>query len=102
MALVATNTTEIISIMNEFGAKYLITYQSDSTIKTRVFLRSAGLNQSDYLVYDYNINPYSAPSSPEPTALGRQTMVFRIWLGQDVPGLNLVYSDVYTRIYKIA
>jgi hypothetical protein len=32
---------------------------------------------------------------------GRQTTLFRIWLGNDLPGLTLVYSDVYTRIYKI-
>ena len=39
---------------------------------------------------------------PEPTAKGRQTTVFRIWLGNDLPGPKFVYSDVYTRIYKIA
>ena len=101
-ALVATNTSETMSIMNQTGAKYLITYQSDSMGKTYAMLQSAGLNQTDYLVYNYNANPYTEPLSPEPTAKGRQTTVFKIWLGNDLPGLKLVYSDVYTRIYKIA
>jgi hypothetical protein len=28
--------------------------------------------------------------------------IFKIWQGNDLPGLKLVYSDIYTRIYKIA
>lgn len=88
--------------MNETGAKYLFTDSRDAQGIGHVFFTATGQDPNLYLKNEQPSNPYIDQPPAEPTAKGRGTTIFRIWLGQDLPGLNLVYSDVYTRIYKIA
>ena len=101
-AFAADNVSTTISIMKDTGAKYLLTNSRDALGISYVFFTAAGLDPNDYFKYEEQKNPYIQPPSPEPTAKGRQTTLYKIWLGSDLPGLTLVYSDLNTRIYKIA
>ena len=101
-AYTATNVSTTQSIMNQTGARYLFTDSRDATGIGYAFFQAAGLNTQDYLQNSDPHNPYMVPTPSEPTALGRQTTLYKIWLGSDLPGLVLVYSDLNTRIYKIA
>jgi hypothetical protein len=100
-AFAADNVSTTISIMKDTGAKYLLTNSRDAKDISYVFFTAAGIDPDDYFKYEAQKNPYIEPPSPEPTALGRQTTLYKIWLGSDLPGLTLVYSDLNTRIYKL-
>jgi hypothetical protein len=101
-AFSADNVSTTLSIMNGTGAKYLLTSSRDSLDIAYVFYKASGLDVDTYLKNEQEKNPYMTPLPAEPTAKGRQTTLFSIWLDQGLPGLKLVYSDQYTRIYKIA
>ena len=95
-ALVATDPSETIDIMEQYGSEYLVTYRRDTTGISYAFFQAAGLDILDYIV------PSNGGPFDKPTEKGRQTVIYRIWAGEDVPGMELVYSDLDTRIYKIS
>jgi uncharacterized membrane protein YidH (DUF202 family) len=101
-AFAAENVSTTISMMNETGARYLFTDSRDAQGIAYAFFRAAGQDPDLYLKNVQPSNPYMDPLPAQPTAKGRQTTIFKIWQGNDLPGLKLVYSDTYTRIYKIA
>lgn len=92
-ALVATDTTETVSIMKEYNASYLVTAYRDSAGIGTAFFRAANLEPSDY------VRPTNGVPRLEPTEAGRRTLIYRIWRGEDIPGLELTYSDIHTRVY---
>jgi len=101
-ALVAESGNETAAIMKGAGARYLVTNQRDIQGITYAFYKAAGKDPNEYIKpYETPGNPYSVPTNPQPTDKGRTSTIFRLWLGSDVEGLNLVYSDLNTRIYEV-
>ena len=92
-ALVATETTATISIMKEYNASYLITAYRDAAGIAAAFFQAADLEPSDY------VRRTNGVPRLEPTDAGRLTLIYRIWAGENIPGLELTYSDIHTRIY---
>jgi len=101
-AFAAENVSMTLTMMNDTGAKYLFTDSRDAQGIAYAFFKAAGQDPDLYLKNVWPSNPYADPLPAEPTAKGRQTTLYKIWLGNDLPGLKLVYSDTNTRIYKIA
>ncbi|UCG68404.1 MAG: hypothetical protein JSV09_11395, partial [Thermoplasmata archaeon] len=95
-ALVATNSSETIDIMKQYNSKYLITSNRDSSGITYAFFQAADLKIGDYMEVTKEM------SFREFTEKGRQTLIYRIWAGENIQGLELVYSDIGTRIYAIS
>ncbi len=95
-AFVATDTNTTIDIMEDLGAEYLLTNKRDTTDISYAFFQAAGLDVADYL------DAREGGALSEPTPLGRQTLIYRIWAGEPVPGLVLEYSDIDTRILRVA
>jgi len=77
------------------GAEYLLTNRRDTTDISYAFFRAAGLDTTDYLKWS------AGGAFSDPTALGRLTLIYRIWAGETVPGLELEYSDIDMRILRI-
>jgi len=94
-ALVATDINVTIGIMEDLGAEYLLTNRRDTTDISYAFFRAAGLDTTDYLKWS------AGGAFSDPTALGRLTLIYRIWAGETVPGLELEYSDIDMRILRI-
>ncbi|UCE36440.1 MAG: hypothetical protein JSW00_13075 [Thermoplasmata archaeon] len=95
-ALVATNSSETINVMKQYNSKYLITSHRDSSGITYAFFQAADLEISDYMEVSKGM------SFREFTEKGRETLIYRVWAGEDIPGLELVYSDINSRIYTIS
>lgn len=95
-ALTATDVNQTLAIMNETGAKYLFSSQRDLYNIAYAIFQGAGLDSDDYLNYDAFHN-YKSPNDK-----GNQTTLVKIWEGEDLPGLELVFSNLYTRVYKVA
>jgi hypothetical protein len=95
-ALFTTNATLAHSIAAKYGANYFLTTVADGGEKAPYILTYLGLKPSDYMVS--NSTFFSAGSW---TSLGQQTVVYKLLDGQSIPGLTLVYSDEYVRIYSI-
>ena len=94
-ALTASDINQTLALMNETGAKYLFTSERDLYGIAYAIFQGAGLDSKEYLNYD-EIHNYESPN-----AKGNQTTLVKMWQGQDLPGLKLVYSDLETRIYKM-
>ncbi|MGA1866143.1 MAG: hypothetical protein ACMUFK_01605 [Thermoplasmatota archaeon] len=94
-ALVATDPNETTGIMEDLGARYIFTTQRDGSIMYAM-LQSAGLDTDDYNIYD----PWGFYKGP--TELGRRTIVNKMWRGEDIEGLELVYADLEVRIYQLS
>ncbi len=95
-ALVATDVNVTIGTMADLGAEYLLTNRRDTTDISYAFFQAAGLDTGDFLKWS------EGGAFSNPTALGRQTTIYRIWAGEPLPGLELGYSDIDMRILKIA
>ncbi|MFW3145656.1 MAG: hypothetical protein ACMUIE_02455 [Thermoplasmatota archaeon] len=93
-ALVTLDANDTVDIMEIYGARYVFTTQSDGSGILYALLQSAGLDTGDYIRYD--------PSGfyKGQTELGKRTVVNRMWRGEEIDGLNLVYSDLDARIYE--
>jgi asparagine N-glycosylation enzyme membrane subunit Stt3 len=87
-ALTTTNSSLTLSIMQKFGASYLLLVTEDGGYKAPFIFKLASLNTSRY------VSPSgTAFNSNDWTALGRQTTIYRILSGQRISGLAKVYSD---------
>jgi len=95
-ALVTTDVNETIRVMKEYSAGYVFITQRDGRGIFYAILQAAGKNVLEYS------NWGSEGFYQGPTELGRQTIVNRMLRGEKFEGLDLVYSDIDVRIYKIS
>ena len=95
-ALFTTNATLSHSIATKYGVGYLLITVEDGGSKAPYILQYLGLKPSDYITSNS-----TAFSSPAWTALGQQTTIYRLSMGESVPGFTQVYSDGNVRIFKV-
>ncbi len=93
-ALVADNSTQTKNIMYQYNADYILTGNRDPSFISYAIYQAAGLNSNDYLKISSN-------GILEPTELGRQTLIYRLWSEDNIEDFELVFSDINSKIYKI-
>jgi len=96
-ALFTTNVTLTKSTASKYGANYIFITTEDGGEKAPYILQLLGLKSMDY------ITPSGTTfNSKDWTSLGQQTVIYRLLSGQNIAGLNQVYSDVYVKIFEIS
>lgn len=96
-ALTTTNSSLTFSIMQKYGADYLLLVTEDGGQKAPYIFKLVALNSSLY------VNPSGTTFNPSDwTALGKQTTIYRLLDGQNVPGLTKVYSDSNVWIFRLS
>jgi hypothetical protein len=96
-AFFTTNASLTKSITLKYGANYVFITTEDVSQKAPYFLKYLGLNSTAYLTpsgYTFNPNDW--------TSLGKQTVIYRLWNDENVPGFTLVYSDMYVKIFTVS
>lgn len=102
-ALTTTDISETISLMEKYGADYILVTYEDGGGKANWIFHFAGLNFADYMNstwlqqghsgYTFNQNMYND--------LGKQTTIYKILAIEAIEGLELTYSDENVVVYKI-
>ncbi len=95
--LVATDVNDTLDIMQRYGSEFLITTQRDSWGITYALFHAAGLDSDEYLEPPTG----GIPTPTTPTEKGRETLIYRIWAGDEIEGLELMYSDINVRVYGV-
>jgi len=90
-ALIAIDPSNTISVMENYDADFLLTNSRDQYGILYALVLGSGENLDDYFEYD---------QGEKLTELGKNTVVHRIWKGDGIPGLELVYSDFQVMILK--
>jgi len=84
------------SIMNKYNATYVLITIENGGIKAPWLYQFSGLNFTHY------IEPSSLTFDPkEYTALGQQTIMFRLLNNTSIEGFTQVYSDDDVKIFKL-
>jgi hypothetical protein len=96
-ALFTTNSTVTHSIAMKYGANYLLVTTEDGGEKAPYILQYLGLKPDDYMTS--NSTTFTASNW---TALGQQTVIYKLSTGEPVPSFAQVYSDTYVRIFSIS
>ena len=99
VALTATDENATKTILQKYGATYLLVTNEDAASKVFWYYKFAGLNSTDYLSDKYGT--VTTFSSEEYTALGQQTMIYKLWVNSDLNYFTQVYSDANVKIYKL-
>ena len=95
-ALFTTNASLAHSIAEKYGAAYLMITTEDGGEKAPYILTYLGLKAGDYMTSNS-----TTFASNDWTALGQQTVIFRLLDGQSVPGFTLAYSDTNVKIFSV-
>lgn len=95
-ALFTTNATLTHSIAQKYNAAYLMVTSEDGGEKAPYILTYLGLKPGDYMTSNS-----TTFSSSDWTTLGRQTVIFRLLDGQNVPGFTRTYSDSNVEIFNV-
>ena len=95
-ALFTTNATLAHSIVNKYAAGYLLVTVEDGGSKAPYILQYVGLRPSDYITSNSTVF-----SSAAWTTLGQGTVIYRLLVGQSVPGFAQVYSDANVKIFSV-
>jgi len=103
-ALFTANATLAHSIAGKYGASYLLITVEDGGEKAPYILTYLGLKPSDYFISNSTgvTNPPGGFSSGSWTALGQQTVVYRLLDGLSVSGFVQVYSDGSVEIFSVS
>lgn len=89
-----TNSSDdAIKLMKKYNSEFVLVHLSDAE-KAFVFFNLAGGDAGKYIKYLSNGNIL-------PTEKGYQTLFFRMYRGDYIPGFLQFYFDNYTRIYQI-
>ena len=96
-ALVATDVNDTVDLMEKYDSKYLITAQRDSWGITYALFQAAGLDSNEFI----EPSGEGIPTPMVPTEKGKETLIYRIWAGEKIEGLDLVYSDINVRVYEL-
>jgi hypothetical protein len=88
--LIANDPSITLSLMEKYGANYLLTDIRDQHGILYAIVLGAGKDTDDYL--DWRDDSL--------TELGQSTVIHRIWKGEDIPGLEVVYSDLEVKVLK--
>ena len=102
--LFTTNATLAHSMASKYGAGYLLITVEDGGEKAPYILQYLGLKPSDYFTSNSTgaTNPPGGFSSGSWTAMGQQTVVYRLLDSQSVPGFVQVYSDGNVKIFSVS
>ncbi len=93
-AMVATDPNDTLAILKKYDAEYMMVPVGifGDELKAKWIFYAAGVDlddMDDYWVTDRFVGK------------GRDTVLYKMVNKQDVPGLDLVYSDKDTRIYQV-
>ena len=95
-ALATTDPNLTKSIMNKYGASYILITTEDGGTKAPWIYQFAGLNNTQY------VNPSSLTfNSQDYTDIGKQTMMFKLLNSTNIEGFTRVYSDDDVKIFKL-
>jgi len=94
-AYITNDSSETIRIMEKYNATYIFTTEKDRTNILYSFFMALELDMGDF--FDFSDHNFLW----NPTEKGRQTIIYRVWSNENIEGLELTYSDINTRIYKI-
>jgi len=89
-ALATSNSAETLQIMEKYDATYIVVCVDD-LIKASWIYRIAGLEETDYLVFEDSETRFSEA--------GKQTMIARLLENRDVD-FTLIYEDEEIKVYK--
>jgi uncharacterized membrane protein len=87
---IAIDPSQTISIMDQYGADFFLTEIRDQYSIMYAFILAAGLETGDYIEWQ----------QASLTDLGKNTVIHRIWSGEEIPGLEVVYSDLEVKVLK--
>jgi len=88
--LIAVDNNLTLAMMEKYGASYLLTNIRDQHGVLYALVLGAGKDIDDYR--DWRDDSL--------TELGQKTVIHRIWKGEDIPGLEVVYSDLEVKVLK--
>jgi hypothetical protein len=94
--LFTTNATLAHSVASKYGASYLLVTVGDGGEKAPYILQYLGLRPSDYLTS--NSTTFSSGTW---TSLGQQTVLYKLLVGQSVPGFTQAYADSYVKVFSV-
>jgi hypothetical protein len=94
-AFIATNPSETVQIMEQYNATYIFTTARDRVDILYAFFMGTDLDLDEY--FDYSDQNYIWNPKPK----GKLTTIYKMWSGADIDGLELVYVDIDTKIYKL-
>lgn len=90
-----TTPSETVQIMKQYNTTYIFSAARDRGDILYAFFVGAEVDMGEY--FETTDENYMW----KPTTKGRATTIYRMWSGDDIEGLELVYSDINTRIYEI-
>ncbi|MGA1822331.1 MAG: HAAS signaling domain-containing protein [Thermoplasmatota archaeon] len=79
-----------VSTMEKYDSTYLLTHIRDSYSILYALVLGAGMDSDDYFDWE----------TMNLTDLGKNTIVSRIWRGDEIPGFEIVYSDLEVKLLK--
>jgi hypothetical protein len=95
-ALTAIDVDTTKSIMDRYGAKYLLITTEDGGSKASWIFQYSGLNSTEYVgatSMTFNYKDY--------TDLGKETTIYRLLSESIVDDLTRIYSDDYVKIFEM-
>jgi hypothetical protein len=90
---VTNSSKEAVQVMGEYSAQYVLVHNSDLD-KAFVFYSLPNGDSGEYL-------RYMSDGAVMPTVKGFQTLFFRMYRGEDIPGFFQFYMDNYTHVYRV-
>ncbi|MDG6224621.1 MAG: hypothetical protein QCI82_03810 [Candidatus Thermoplasmatota archaeon] len=90
LGLITTDPSVTLNLMGQNNATYLLTTARQQYSILYALILGAGKDPSEYINWETNTL----------TDLGKSTVIHRIWKGEGIPGLELVYSDLEVKVLK--
>jgi len=92
---ISVDLSESLTLMQKYNATYFITNSRDRCSILYAFFVALDMDMGDY--FDFSDENFLW----NPTEKGKQMLMYRLWNDEEISGLEMVYSDIDTRIFRI-